>query len=92
MKRTSPHAIGLVFAALLAFWHLIWAFLVWAGAAQTLLDFIFRIHMITPPYVVSGFSLGSSATLVLVTGAIGYIGGWMAGFFWNRCGPHTAST
>jgi hypothetical protein len=92
MKRTSPHAIGLVFATLLAMWHVIWAFLVWAGAAQPFLDFIFRIHMITPPYMVSAFSLSASATLVLVTAAIGYVGGWMAGFAWNRCSPRESST
>jgi hypothetical protein len=40
--------------------------------------------MIAPPYQVGPFSLGTAAELVLVTTAIGYFGGYLAGLIWNR--------
>jgi hypothetical protein len=65
--------------------------LVWAGGAQPLIDFIFRLHMITPPYQVAAFSLGTAAGLVLVTAAIGYVFGWVIGVIWNTYGPASGS-
>jgi hypothetical protein len=46
-----------------------------------------RLHMITPPYRIAAFNLGTAAGLVLVTAGIGYIGGWVVGVIWNRCVP-----
>ena len=85
-RRISPNRFGLVLGTFLAAWHALWAALVWAGAAQPFMDFIFRLHMIEPPYRVAEFNLGTAATLVLVTAAIGYAGGWALGFIWNRFG------
>ena len=84
MNRIHPRYVGLAFAVFLGAWHALWAFLVWAGAAQWLLDFIFRLHMITPPYHVSGFSPLNAIALVLLTAGIGYVSGWFIGFLWNR--------
>ena len=86
MSRTNPHSFGLVFGIFLAVWHTLWAFLVWFGAAQPLIDFVFRLHMITPPYKIAAFNLGTAASLVLVTAVIGYVMGWIMGFLWNRLG------
>lgn len=90
MNRANPHSFGLVFGVFLAVWHTAWATLVWFGAAQPLIDFIFRLHMITPPYKISAFSLGDAAALVLVTASIGYVAGWVVGFIWNRFGLREA--
>ena len=79
MPRIRPHNLGLALGGLLALWHLIWAFLVLAGGAQWILDFVFRLHMIAPPYRVTPFDLGTAAALVVVTGAIGYVGGFLLG-------------
>jgi hypothetical protein len=87
MSRVRPYSVGLVFALFLGMWHVLWSLLVWLGAAQWLLDFIFRLHMITPPYTVSAFNLGTAAGLVLVTACIGFAGGWAAGAIWNGCVP-----
>ena len=92
MSRTQPHLFGLVFGIFLAVWHALWALLVWFGAAQPLMDFIFRLHMITPPYKIAAFNLGTAATLVLVTAAIGYLMGWVVGFIWNRFGTSAAQS
>jgi len=74
------------FGAFLALWHTLWALLVWLGAAQWLLDFIFRLHMITPPYKVASFDFLTAAGLVLMTAISGYAFGWVIAFIWNRCG------
>ena len=75
-------ALGLSLAA----FHAAWAILVWAGAAQAVIDFIFRLHMITPPYSVGPFSVLTAMSLVAVTGIIGYAAGWFIGVVWNRVG------
>jgi hypothetical protein len=74
MSHIRPYSVGLVFALVLATWHILWSVLVWLGAA--FIDFIFRLHMITPPCRIAGFNLGTAAGLVLVTAGIGYVGGW----------------
>jgi hypothetical protein len=66
---------------------MLWSVLVAAGAAQPVIDFIFRLHMITPPYKIAAFHLSAAAGLVLVTAGIGYIVGWAVGFIWNRTIP-----
>lgn len=90
MNRISPHSLGLALAIFLALWHTVWALLVWLGVAQWLLDFIFRLHMITPPYHVDAFSISTAAGLVLVTACSGYVFGWLVGVIWNRCAPRLA--
>ena len=83
MKRIHAHSLGLVFGTFLAVWHSGWALLVWLGGAQPLLDFIFRLHMIVPPYKVAAFNLATAASLVAVTAAIGYVFGGIIGLLWN---------
>ena len=89
MKRFRPHNLGLALGGFLASWHLLWAMLVFVGGAQWLLDTIFRLHMIAPSYMVTPFDLGTAVTLVVVTGAIGYVGGFFLGLLLNYCGFRT---
>jgi hypothetical protein len=84
MNRVHPRSFGFALAVFLGAGHALWAFLVWAGAAQWLLDFIFRLHMIAPPYRVTAFSPITATGLVLTTAAIGYLSGWFIGFVWNQ--------
>ena len=83
MNRVHPRSFGFALAVFLGTWHAFWALLIWAGAAQWLLDFIFQLHMITPPYHVTAFSPFTAASLVLITAAIGYVSGWFIGVVWN---------
>ena len=52
----NSHNIGLVIAALIAGWHVIWSVLVLIGSAQPILDFVFWAHMIKPVYFVKPFA------------------------------------
>ena len=90
MKPVNSQIVGFVFAAFLAIWHILWSLLVAVGAAQPFLDFIFRLHMITPPYKIAAFHLGTAAGLVLMTAGLGYVAGWAVGLIWNRCIPRDA--
>ena len=85
MNRISPHFLGLVLGTFLAVWHTLWALLVWLGMAQWLMDFVFRLHMITPLYQITAFSFTTAVGLVLVTATSGYVFGWLTGVIWNRC-------
>ena len=84
MNRIRSTYLGAAFAIFLGACHGGWALLVWAGGAQWLLDFIFRLHMIAPAYHVTAFSLPTAIGLVCITAAIGYVSGLLLGFFWNQ--------
>ncbi len=71
--ETNKYVVGLVFGVVGAVWHVFWSLLVWAGWAQAFIDFIFRLHFITPPYTISAFDLGTAALLVTVVFALWYI-------------------
>ena len=92
MNRIRPCSLGLALCIFLALWHTCWALLVWLGAAQWLIDFIFRLHMITPPYKIAAFSFGTAVGLVAVTAGIGYFFGWLLAVIWNRYGAGTTSS
>lgn len=71
--------VGIFLGAL----HLLWSILVAISVAQPLMDFIFWAHMIVNPYHITGFSLTQSATLVILTFVVGYLGGWVFAKVWN---------
>ena len=81
---TNPNKVGLVFAAVIAGWHLCWVVLVVLGWAQRILDFIFWAHMMQPVYVVKSFDPVAAVTLIVITGAIGYVFGYAGAIVWNQ--------
>ena len=81
--KTNKYLVGLVFGIVGAVCHVFWSFLVWGGWAQTFIDFVFKIHFITPPYTVSTFDFGIAAMLILVVFAIWYVLGFVAALVWN---------
>ena len=55
--------------------HLFWAILVAIGIAQPLLDFIFKLHMLSSPFQVQPFSLTLAMGLIGTTFLIGCLYG-----------------
>jgi hypothetical protein len=79
----NRHKLGLVLASFMGISHFLWAWLVLTGIAQTVIDWIFRLHFIEPAYVITSFDLGVATTLIVLTSAIGYLTGWVLAAIWN---------
>lgn len=79
-EQKTALALGVLFGG----WHLIWAILVALGFAQTLLDWTFAWHMLANPWVVQPFSLSNAVILVVVTGLVGYVMGYLFAWVWNK--------
>ena len=79
----NPLKVGLVFGIFLGLWHAGWAALVATGLAQKLLDFVFWLHFISPPYHVEPFALARAGMLVGVTFGVGLVGGFIGALIWN---------
>jgi len=80
----SSNRVGLAFAILLGGCHLVWAALVALGVAQVVYDFVLWAHMIHLAITIGTFDPIASITLVLATTILGYIGGYIGSFVWNR--------
>lgn len=80
----NPHKTGLVTGVFVGGIHLGWSLLVFLGWAQPLINFIFRLHMLKPLFVVDDFSFVLSLGLILFTSVIGYLLGYLSATVWNR--------
>ncbi len=89
MNQINAHKVGLVIGGVMAAWHAVWASMVLVGVAKAFMDWILGLHFIQLSYSVQPFNLVNALLLVLVTGAIGYVIGYFAGFLWNTA--HRAS-
>jgi hypothetical protein len=86
---SNPNKVGVTIGALISGWHVLWLLLVLFGWAQSLLDFVFCAHMISPIYVVKPFDPKAAATLIIITFSVGYAFGFVGALLWNRL--HRAS-
>lgn len=84
MKKLDKNKIGLFTGGTIAFFNLVWSILVVLGIAQVLLDFVFSLHFLNNPFVVSTFDPIKFLTLLIVTFVSGYVIGWASTFLWNK--------
>lgn len=83
MSRIHALGAGLALGLLVGGAHLAWVVLVASGAAPWLLDVLFRLHFIRPPFEVDGFDVSVAATLVALTTLGGFSFGWAFAAIWN---------
>ena len=83
VRPVKPHTVGLVAGGVLAVWHLAWAGLVLIGWAQAVMNFVFWLHFMEPPFRVAAFSGSRAAALVAVTAVVGYVLGAISAELWN---------
>ncbi len=84
MKELDKNKVALITGIFISGFHVVWTVLIVAGLAQTLLDFVFWMHMLTTPYRVTGFSVTQALILIVVTFVVGYVGGWLFAWLWNK--------
>ncbi len=84
MAKTQAHQFGLALGGTFGAVHLAWSVLVALGVAQSFMDFMFEMHMITPVYTSMPFSVSTAAGLVLVTTLLGYLMGFVLGIIWKE--------
>ena len=60
-----------------------WSVLVALGLAQPLVDFITYLHMVSNPYTISEFNLSLAIGLIVITGVVGYVFGWIFSYICN---------
>ncbi len=84
MKVLNVHKTGLAVGLVIAGWHFLWSLLVIAGVAQSVLNFVFWIHFITPVYTVEPFEPVRALLLVVVTLMLGSAAGNVFANIWNR--------
>ena len=81
---TNPNKVGLVFGAVFAGMHLVWSLLVLLGVAQAFYDFVLWAHMIHLSITIGPFDITAFITLIVLTGIIGYIVGYVGAKVWNK--------
>lgn len=83
MHKLNVNRTGLAVASFLAGFHFLWALLVASGWAQSVMDFIMRLHMIKPFYVIAPFDIALAGSLVAFTAISGYAIGIFYAWIWN---------
>ena len=83
MRHINSFKAAASVGSVAAIWHVCWAALVAVGWAQTVFDFILKLHFIQLDYRLAGFALGTAILLVAITFAAGAFFGLAFACVWN---------
>ena len=83
MSRSHALGAGLTLGLLVGGAHLAWVVLVATGAAHWVMNFVFRLHFIRPPFEIDGFDPIVAALLIGLTSLSGFVLGWLFAAIWN---------
>ena len=84
MNRLRPMRTGGELALIAGVFHFCCAIMIAMGIAQPLLNWVFRLHMITPPYIVEEFAPLRAVGLVIYSSIMGFVTGAGFAWVWNR--------
>lgn len=79
----NPLRTGAAVGLLVALWHVVWSGLVAGGWAQSVIGFVLWIHFLNVPVRLEPFDATRAGALVLVTGGLGFVTGWLLAVIWN---------
>lgn len=83
MKELNVNKVALSVGFFLGGWHLVWSVFVLLGWAQTIINFILGLHMLSVPVQVLPFNITTAGLLIVVTFAVGYVAGRIFATVWN---------
>ena len=89
MNKVNANKVGLTVGGMIAIVHAVWALMVFFGMAKPFMDWLLDLHFMTFQYSVNPFEFGRAIMLVIATGVIGYLMGYVLGWLWNTA--HRAS-
>lgn len=82
--KLKQSSIALTFGIFVALMHAVWMLLIFLGLAQTYLNWIFGLHLLSNPFMVLPFNFGAAVTLIIFTFVVGYVMGLVFAFIWNK--------
>lgn len=83
MIELNKHHTGLAAGLFTALCHAAWSFLVAAGAAGVVLEWLLWLHFLTVPITVHSFRIVPAVLLTSLTFVSGYALGWLFASIWN---------
>ena len=84
MTTINAQKVGLTLGAMFGLAHLLWSLVVALGLAQSLINWILKVHMLEASHTVLPFSLSSAVTLVVVKSLIGFVVGYVFATIWDK--------
>ncbi|OGL82935.1 hypothetical protein A3B32_00980 [Candidatus Uhrbacteria bacterium RIFCSPLOWO2_01_FULL_53_9] len=87
MSHALPHRLGRTLSLFAGLMHLIWIILIWIGAAQPWLNFVYGMHAMKidgATMVVQSMPILGAIFLSALALVMGYVVGWVIGMIWER--------
>lgn len=80
----SKSSLGLIVGIFSATLHLVWTLLVILNLAKPIMDFVYGLHFLNNPFLITGFTFSKAIGLLLLTFFGGYVLGYFLGWVWEK--------